>query len=69
MYSTVQCLNFNNFCMKSHKCYIVDVYTLPLQTPTVDLYEQLSALEPSDLDSFTQQIASGMVCMLVNHLH
>ena len=45
------------------------IRTLPLQTPTVDLYEQLSALEPSDLDSFTQQIASGMVCMLVNHLH
>ena len=39
------------------------VFALPgMQTlSTVDLYEDLSPLEPSDLISFTQQIASGMV--------
>ena len=42
---------------------------LPCQAPTVDLYESLSPLESSDLTSFTQQIASGMVPqMLVDHM-
>ena len=51
--------------------YSTDALTLllPWQAPTVDLYESLSPLESSDLTSFTQQIASGMVPqMLADHM-